>query len=454
MKNLTDGADTTEQLSDPGTFVTNNNGVCDTDGLTGTMNFTADGSTEFEFCVQLVGDDIPACGEGEWKIELRLVEEADIAFGANRGTYTQTPTFGGSFVDIPTPFDDLTTTGWQRAIIGGGGAGTKSQGAIDIRLDAAQKTCDAASPSTTDQGYSMEFNGTPSAVDMTDEIFIVSHAFNAPNRIQCETNANRGNVFGLHTSDANYKEWRIGGNDTAIAYKPNHKCIIIDPASTARVTGGSGLTITSVLYYKKISRRLDISGNSTCLWFLSRAIRCSTLNSGNITRIYGGACSWNGLEKAVNGTGYIDVEHNYVIFVGTAIFVGCPVSIGKSGEETNFCDGGTTIVSPESNSTNDPRFHLSDTAMRVYFDSMGSTDTAHLTGTYQWGTRAAWNMNTTAVITLEGASFSGMGAITMGEGITGNANFDDVGLITLDEDGDLDGSNFSNPDDDHLLSIG
>jgi len=42
---LTDGDDTTEQLNDPGTFITDNNGVCDADGITGSMSFTASGST-------------------------------------------------------------------------------------------------------------------------------------------------------------------------------------------------------------------------------------------------------------------------------------------------------------------------------------------------------------------------------------------------------------------------
>ena len=298
------------------------------------------------------------------------------------------PRFGGASADIPAPFDDLTTTGWQNSLIGGAGGGTKINGGIDLDDSAAQWTTNAPPPSTTDEGYRFEFNAGGTAVDMTDEIFIVSLAYNAPNRIQIRNVANRGQVFTLLTNGTDYKDWIVGGNDTNIAYAPNHKVLLIDPTATASATGGSGLTVTSVLYWQCTNREEAISGTSNNQSFMSRAIRCSTVNSGNIPRIYGPCASWDTLKLAVYGTGWDTLEHLYVSPLGTALFLGCPVSIGKSGEQTKFNDEGATIVSPSSNETVDPRFHLSADAMRVYFGSLASTDTVTLSGKYQWGTES------------------------------------------------------------------
>ena len=64
-------------------------------------------------------------------------------------------------------------------------------------------------------------------------------------------------------------------------------------------------------------------------------------------------------------------------------------------------------------------------------------------------------MDTTATITLSGASFSGMGTITIGSGVDGNATFDDCDVLADTADSwDLDGSSFSNPFGDACLEMG
>lgn len=86
--NVVDGADTTEQLSGPGTFITNNDGFDEANGLAGgtVLDFTTtvNQEVELEYCCQVRGVDV---SNGD-SIQLRLVKEADVLLD----TYTNTPT--------------------------------------------------------------------------------------------------------------------------------------------------------------------------------------------------------------------------------------------------------------------------------------------------------------------------------------------------------------------------
>lgn len=363
-------------------------------------------------------------------------------------------------VDIPTPFDLLTSTAWNKGNIGTPvSVGTKANGGIQLDEMGVQWTADDTSPSSTDEGIYNCFNAPPSEtpVDMTNEIFVISRTFNAQNRIQIRTRANHGISFWLYTtSTSNYKKWIIGGNDTARPqlFSNSHRCIVVDPASTAQETGGSGLTITSVLWYGCAVRREDIASSNTSWSYISRAVRMDTTKSGADTpRLYGSGVKLKDLYSEVHQTDWTDVNHNYVEKMGNAYFYACPFVIGKSASTTTFDDEGITVMSPSSNDTADPRFHLTTNSMRVYLD-LQTSDTATFSGTYVWGTRAPFDFNTSETVTLSGATFKGMGALTMGAGVTGDATFNDTGLVTLNASADLDGSTFKNPYGNHLLSIG
>ena len=86
--NVVDGANTTEQLAGPGTFLTSNAGFDEVNGLVGgtALDFSAtiNEEVELEFCVQIRGVDV----SGGDTIQLRVVKEADIVLGS----YTNTPT--------------------------------------------------------------------------------------------------------------------------------------------------------------------------------------------------------------------------------------------------------------------------------------------------------------------------------------------------------------------------
>lgn len=91
--NFADGDTTTEQLNGPGTFITNNNGMDETEGLAGGtgMDFTttANQEVEVEHCLQLRSADF---AKGD-TVQFRLVKEADITFGSYTNTPTITPVF-------------------------------------------------------------------------------------------------------------------------------------------------------------------------------------------------------------------------------------------------------------------------------------------------------------------------------------------------------------------------
>ena len=92
----------------------------------------------------------------------------------------------------------------------------------------------------------------------------------------------------------------------------------------------------------------------------------------------------------------------------------------------------------------------------AFYLDLQSGDDATFSGTYIWGTKAPWDFNTAETVTLDGPTFQGMGTITIGAGVSGNANFVKTDVLTDTADAwDLDGSTFSDPDTaDALLEMG
>ena len=72
---FTDGADCTQQITS-GTFLSNNNGMVDTSGETGSFTMVADNWIECEFCVQLRSADL-ACPD---YVDLRIVETGGVTY--------------------------------------------------------------------------------------------------------------------------------------------------------------------------------------------------------------------------------------------------------------------------------------------------------------------------------------------------------------------------------------
>ena len=356
-------------------------------------------------------------------------------------------------VDIPGEFDDMQTHGNKNATeIRGGDSGTpavKTAGGVNITEDGAD-----FEHNTTSGDAGLIWNVPVSYDDFTDKLFIVSHTFNAQNRIQIDTLANSGvNVYLFSTvGDPGtpagvWKKWKSGGNDTKRGQASNgHLCYVIDAAATAQETNGS-FAITTVAAWGFSTRKLNLGTSTSTTWgYMSNAVQMGTTKSAtDIPRLYGSGVKMADLWDTVVTTSYDTVKHNYVVKLGTTYEVNCPFVIGKATTTTSFDDEGVTVISPESNNSADPRFHLTTSSMRVYLD-LQSSDTATFSGTYIWGTKAPWDFDTAETVTFSSPTFQGMGRITIGSGIDGPANFVDTDILLDKSDTwDLDGSTFSNP---------
>ena len=86
-----------------------------------------------------------------------------------------------------------------------------------------------------------------------------------------------------------------------------------------------------------------------------------------------------------------------------------------------------------------------------------AADTATFSGSYDCGNSYPdwdWDQDDAAVVTLNGPSFKRTGQFTMGSSISGNATFENCGVVYLNDNGvDLDGSTFRNPQGNHLLRL-
>ncbi len=78
--NLTDGGDTTEQMAGSGSFITDNNGIDEVDGLAGATVYVGSDDAEYEYVVQVRSADTKY---GD-KIEMRLIDGSDVVLD----TYT------------------------------------------------------------------------------------------------------------------------------------------------------------------------------------------------------------------------------------------------------------------------------------------------------------------------------------------------------------------------------
>ena len=74
-------------------------------------------------------------------------------------------------IDIPAPFDILNTKDYENSVIGATSSGLKDNGGIQLDEQGVDWH---ANDTAADEGLRYNFNSTGAAVDMTDEIFIIS----------------------------------------------------------------------------------------------------------------------------------------------------------------------------------------------------------------------------------------------------------------------------------------
>jgi len=302
-------------------------------------------------------------------------------------------------------------------------------------------------------GVIWQFNsGVTIDATADDNIFIlgVSAVYNTACEI--ETIANHGMTMRLYTGGyTNFVEWDMSGQDATGTFimRDRYKPFIVDPEATVDSTGGSGLTSASIDYWAIGGTYDGVLGGTRGTMIYSRfVIMGTTKDSTDIPRLYD-TCDLKDLYAAVASNDAYDRNHVYVDRLGDSYFYACPFVIGYGSigaTATYFDDEGITVISPTSNASQDPRFRLSDNAMRVYIDAKDTNDTFEFSGKYFWGTSADWDFGTSADVTLVNAWFEGMGDFTMGCGVSGYATWKNCDNVIICASAEIDDSTFDGCD--------
>lgn len=300
-------------------------------------------------------------------------------------------------------------------------------------------------------------------VSTTTKVLLWHSQFNAPNRIQVNDLANGGVRFrltsGSPTTLTDYREWYLGGNDSPFA-----ECIkgqvpfVIDlnAAGKSEVGTFDNTDVNKYAILFNSQHIVDTSGN----WnFQGKAYVLGTELGDADIPTFSGTSDFTEAVTLVQGTDYTDKIGNWVRQTGSVIFMDMPFQIGDGTTATTFNDNGLTVVSPANNTPTDPRYQLTDKAMQVHVHMRDDfNDTATLSGSYLWGTRAQFDLgqNNQSQIILDGTLFKGMGDVRIGRSVfsTNPVTFDNTGtVVVVDSGADLLGALIKSTHGSHALSL-
>ena len=329
-----------------------------------------------------------------------------------------------------------------------GNVATKAAGNLPITNVAAQYRANNTSPATAYEGLAWN---TPNNVDVSEntKILVWAWQFNAPNRIQTRNLANDALIVRMYSggTSTNYTQFTIGGNDTpAASSQAGPVVFVVDPAASDYDTSAGTYDSSSWSGYGFAHLRENLSGTSDSWVYFTRAFMFGTAQDSNdIPRFYG-TSSYDDIITEILGSSYTTKIHVFVNRLGSTYSMLCPFAIGdasRNGFSTNFNDSGSTVISPPNNDSADPRFRLTDQAMRVHLDLI-SDDIVDISGAYLWGTPAPFNFNSSvgAQVTINNAVFENMGNFTVNSDVTGSATFrlDNNASVIVSGSANLDGS--------------
>ena len=272
------------------------------------------------------------------------------------------------------------------------------------------------------------------------KVMLTSVQFNAPNRIQVQTLANRGVVARL-TSGAGggtYNEFRIGGNDTPFASAQSGPVTIcLDLSATSFDSSGGSYDNSNVTGWGFGTTKTNLVGGSSNLNYFQRFFLFDTGKAQPNLPYFSDASNFEQAVLAIQGTDYTDKIGAWAVQLGPAIFLPCPFSFGNGSVPVQFDDNGLSIVSPFDNRSRQENFRLVADSMRVYFDPRNNaSDFIRLKGNYTWGVPATWdaNVNNASEITLTG-NFAGMGDFFFGSSVTAPGTFDLASGFTVVSNG-------------------
>ena len=371
---------------------------------------------------------------------------------------------------IPTAVDRMLTdyasaTNAAGAFSGTGEAQFSQRGIVKIAGN-LPLTDDATNLTSSNDGQLRgSYWSFPSAYDVSTNTKLVvwTWQFNAPNRIQIDTAANDGLVFrlgsGTATPPANYKTWKIAGNDkVGGSARENPKMIIVDMNDSTHDAEVGTYDNTDVESFGLGAQNLSIVGTGSCNIFVQRLfVFDTTKGATNIPR-FTGTSSWSDMITAMGTTYSTKITDDWIKREGDVFSYAAPFEIGNNATQTNFDDGGVTVFWPDATTVtdSDPRVRVTSQAFRAYLNLRDNfADSADFSGFYNCGSsNPDWNfnLNNRCFVNFNGATFVNTGTFTVGSAVSGNATFDRCGIVR-NNGASLNGSTLKNPNSTHLMRL-
>tara|TARA_R110000782_G_scaffold71050_1_gene142632 strand:- start:3693 stop:4826 length:1134 start_codon:yes stop_codon:yes gene_type:complete len=371
---------------------------------------------------------------------------------------------------IPTAVDRMLTdyssaTNAAGAFSGTGEAQFSQRGIVKVAGN-LPLTDDATNLTSSNDGQLRgSYWSFPSAYDVSTNTKLVvwTWQFNAPNRIQIDTAANDGLVFrlgsGTATPPANYKTWKIAGNDkVGGSARENPKMIIVDMNDSTHDAEVGTYDNTDVESFGLGAQNLSIVGTGSCNIFVQRLfVFDTTKGATNIPR-FTGTSSWSDMITAMGTTYSTKITDDWIKREGDVFSYAAPFEIGNNAIQTNFDDGGVTVFWPDATTVtdSDPRVRVTSQAFRAYLNLRDNfADSADFSGFYNCGSsNPDWNfnLNNRCFVSFNGATFVNTGTFTVGSAVSGNATFDRCGVVR-NNGASLNGSTLKNPNSTHLMRL-
>ena len=371
---------------------------------------------------------------------------------------------------IPTAVDRMLTayasaTNAAGAFSGTGEAQFSQRGIVKVAGN-LPLTDDATNLTSSNDGQLRgSYWSFPSAYDVSTNTKLVvwTWQFNAPNRIQIDTAANDGLVFrlgsGTATPPANYKTWKIAGNDkVGGSARENPKMIIVDMNDSTHDAEVGTYDNTDVESFGLGAQNLSIVGTGSCNIFVQRLfVFDTTKGATNIPR-FTGTSSWSDMITAMGTTYSTKITDDWIKREGDVFSYAAPFEIGNNATQTNFDDGGVTVFWPDATTVtdSDPRVRVTSQAFRAYLNLRDNfADSADFSGFYNCGSsNPDWNfnLNNRCFVNFNGATFVNTGTFTVGSAVSGNATFDRCGVVR-NNGASLNGSTLKNPNSTHLMRL-
>ena len=229
---------------------------------------------------------------------------------------------------------------------------------------------------------------------------------------------------GVGASD--YREYRIGGNDTPFgSAQTGPVTICLDLSAAGQDASGGSYDNSDATGWGYGTFKVNLVGSNSNLNFFQRVFLFDTGKSEPNLPTFTGASSFDDAIAVVQGDGYTTKIGAWLTKSGSSFFIPAPFSLGDGSSPITFDDQGAAVVSPFDNASGQENFRLTNDAMRVYLDTRdNAADSVTLSGSYAWGTAAPWDFSQSnaGTCTLSG-NFNGMGEFSLGSSVTANGTF-------------------------------